>query len=88
MLNLKVDFMKKLKKLKLQSYETLSNSEMKNIIGADDHLGDGYNCSVTTICSSPSGVCGSVGYLGRCTAEYGYHDNYYTVVGCKCDNGK
>lgn len=76
-------------KLKLQSYKTLSNLEMKNIIGADYHLGDGYNCSVPNdVCTSPSGVCGSVGNIGTCTAEYGYQEAYTTIVGCRCNNRK
>lgn len=75
--------MKKLKKLKLQSYETLSNSEMKDIIGASDYISSAYICNSS--CSSTSGVCGSVGNIGTCKPKYEYQgDGYDVKIGCEC----
>lgn len=79
----KFNFMKNLKKMKLQSYETLSNSEMKNVIGAN--LGSSYTCSTSSnYCSSSSGVCGSIGNMGVCVADYSHKENSYSIANCRC----
>lgn len=77
--------MKKLRKLKLQNYETLSNSEMKNIIGAD-YISSAYTCSTSSgKCGSASGVCGSIGNIGICAPKEEYQgEGYYVAVGCIC----
>lgn len=86
--------MKKLKKLKLQSFNLLSNRDMKNIIGASDpSLISGYICNhdANLVCSSASGVCGTVGAWGKCANEATYDYVYalgvmyvHVKVACVC----
>lgn len=85
--------MKKLKKLKLQSFDTLSNSEMKHIIGASNISG-GYTCMLSNrSCYTSSGACGSIGSMGTCKVygkmeyEYDQYGNSKTeeTFTCYCD---